>query len=482
MEPEATKPKHCEICRAPAALMPCSRCVFTKEMSLGRTRAQPRQKRPSQPLLLEDKYRLVAEVGRGGMGTVFKAIDESLDREVAIKFLLPEIQRIPDMVDRFRKEAKAMAAINHENVVKIFSHGRWGRADFLVTEFIEGETLEDTIEAAFQRRTYIEVDRALYMIDQAAAGLSAIHRAGVVHRDVKPGNVMVHEETDRVVIMDFGIGHRPETDKKLKTILPGGTPAYMAPEIIEGGRIDPTKEYLADVYALGVTAFETFTGQLPFDGDNWVKVLQDHLITPPPRPSELRPDLPRDLDEVVIRAMAKEPPQRFQSAAAFRYALLPFLIDYGVVKPQSGMFLPRTVVKETPKSVCEGLLVVVSSADSAFRDLVWKTAKEVTPECQVLSANNNAFAMELLDGRAQKVLIASLDDPRLNGIELAAELLANEDRAGTHLVIAAPSFSASERSLLKRLKVDKLIELPVEPESLNLAFQSLFTRACEQAR
>lgn len=304
---------HCEVCRAPQAAMPCSRCALPPPSPQSRSR-QGVQQRSVEPIVLDGKYQLLEEIGRGGMGTVFRALDTTLDRIVAVKFLLPELQAKRDVVKLFRREAQAMASINNKNVVRVYSFGRYGSADFLVTEFIDGLTLEQMIDAAYGRKTLIATSDVVGILAKAAAGLAAIHRAGVVHRDIKSGNVMVEDSTGRVLIMDFGLGQKIDLTAKESIVAPRGTPAYMAPEIIRSQRVEPVKEYLADIYAFGIMAYELGTNALPFDGDNWIEVLEKHLEQPPPRLMEIRRDIPGALDVVVAKCLEKDPALRFQSA------------------------------------------------------------------------------------------------------------------------------------------------------------------------
>jgi serine/threonine-protein kinase len=267
-----------------------------------------------EPIKLDGKYRLLEELGRGGMGTVFRARDESLDRDVAVKFLLPELQSKPDVVELFRREARAMASINNKNVVRVYSFGRYGAADFMVTEYIDGPTPEQVIDAAYGRKMLLSLRDIVDALGKAAMGLSAIHKAGVVHRDIKSGNVMVENSTDRVLIMDFGLGQKIDGGAKASMVAPRGTPAVMAPEIIASQHVEPAKEYLADIYAFGVLAYELCTNTLPFDGDTWVEVLEKHLEMIPPSIAERRDDLPAELSDMVARCLEKNPDDRYRSA------------------------------------------------------------------------------------------------------------------------------------------------------------------------
>ncbi len=316
----------CELCQAPSSLAPCPRCPP------GAREAAPLQPfasaaSGSSGLLLEGKYRLLEEVGRGGMGTVFRAHDESLDRVVAVKFLLPELQEEPAMVERFRREARASASIEHRNVIRIYEVGVHGSTDFLVAEYLEGGTLDRHISRAQARGELVPLPEALWILEQTCAGLEAVHGAGVVHRDLKPGNLMLDADGRRVVIMDFGIGRRYAPGDVKGTLAPVGTPAYMAPEIIVGAERGLAGESAADLYSFGVTAFELLTLELPFASGSWVEILHQHIVEAPPRLSARRPDLPEALERIVLRCLEKRPEDRFGSAEDVRRALLPLLRD-----------------------------------------------------------------------------------------------------------------------------------------------------------
>jgi eukaryotic-like serine/threonine-protein kinase len=320
VEPKKLK-NHCEVCRAPEACTPCARCRLRPPDAAELLASAAEENRPNA-IVLEGKYRLLDEIGRGGMGTVFRAVDESLNRVVAVKFLLPELQEVPLAVEWFRKEAQALAQVRHHNVLRLYTYGRHGTAHFFVTEYIDGQSGEDIVQTCRQRGEHLPLRRAVALLDQACAGLHAIHRAGVIHRDVKPGNIMVEAYSERVVIMDFGLGRMAGSGGVAGPAkVGGGTPAYMAPELLDGQKQDPARAHLADVYALGVTAFEVLTLSLPFTGEHFADILVQHLDAQPPLPSSRRPGLPAALDEVVLRCLAKDPAARPASAEQVRLAL-----------------------------------------------------------------------------------------------------------------------------------------------------------------
>ena len=255
------------------------------------------------------------------MGTVFRAHDDSLERVVAVKFLLPELQAEESLVERFRREAQAMASVRHQNVLQIFSFGRYGSANFFIMEYVDGLTTEDLLRHAIDRREHLPLKLTLEILEQAASGLSAVHKAGVVHRDVKPANIMYEEDSKRAVIMDFGIGKRYLSTDLRRTQSPSGTPAYMAPEVVSGKEISAEEDHLSDIYAFGVTAFELLTGCLPFDAENWVDLCVKHVTQDPPAPSSRRSRLPKEIDDIVLKCLEKLPQARYESCAQLRDAL-----------------------------------------------------------------------------------------------------------------------------------------------------------------
>jgi serine/threonine protein kinase len=464
------KQKFCDICRAPAALMPCSRCVLP-----GPTRSDQsspdRQQRPTRPILLEGKYRLQEELGRGGMGTVFRAFDEVLERPVAIKFLLPEIQALPTAVERFRREARAMASINDQNVVKVFSFGRYGEADFIVTEFVDGPTVEEMIDSRFRRGERVPLSQAFDILLQAARGLAAIHSAGVVHRDIKPGNIMFEPTSGRALIMDFGIGRRITREVEMAMVAPGGTPAYMAPEIIASREVNTLQEHLIDIYALGVSAFELLTGRLPFDGDTWIEVLEKHLEVSPPRPSVFRVELPSEVDEIILACLRKSPSERLQSAEAFREALRPLAVAIAEGKtsgPPSSARRRRQRRSTAPDG--RPLHVVVADRDLLFRDAVFQLVREMV-SCPISSAEVADRALLDRDPQGLSVFISSLHDKSLNGLELAAMLGAELDRRDAALILTAERVTPGERALLARLGAVQVVAKPLVRQEMREAFE-----------
>jgi serine/threonine protein kinase len=260
------------------------------------------------------RYQILARLGAGAFGTVYRAYDPQLDRDVALKLLNPDAVSSPQAVERFQREARAAAKMLHPNIVPVHDAGSHGGAFYIASAFIAGRTLGDLIpEGGMEPR------RAVAFAAQLLAALAYAHGQGVLHRDVKPGNVLVDGQ-DRLYLTDFGLaGWLAEEQTRLTR--PGtvmGTPAYMAPEQAAGdtGLVGPA----ADLYSAGVVLYELLTGRLPFEGPAAV-VIYHAVNTPPKPPSRHRPGLEPRLDAVCLRAMAKRPEDRYADCRAFLAAL-----------------------------------------------------------------------------------------------------------------------------------------------------------------
>jgi serine/threonine-protein kinase len=256
------------------------------------------------------KYRIVEQIGRGGMGTVYKAVDETLDRKVAIKLLNAD-HIAQDAVERFRREAVTLAKLNHGRIGAIHELTRDGHDLLMVMEFLEGETFEKLIE-----REPLPVPHAVTLCAQVLDALQYAHAAGVVHRDLKPANVMV-TPSGNVKVMDFGIARVQGSEHLTTNGYMVGTPAYMSPEQVRGEEVDPRM----DLYSVAVVLYRLVTQHLPFTGDTAIAMIHSQLNNPPTPPQQFRPDIPAWLVAVIERGLAKKPADRFQTAADFRAAL-----------------------------------------------------------------------------------------------------------------------------------------------------------------
>jgi serine/threonine protein kinase len=258
------------------------------------------------------KYRVVSRLGRGGMGTVYKAVDETLDREVAIKCLNHDLGD-QDVLKRFRAEAMTLARLNHPNIATLFEFSEHDGHLLMVMEFVRGETLE----GLSQRLGPLPVDQAAQLCSQVLDALAHAHRAGIVHRDLKPANLML-ADSGLTKVMDFGLARMAGTEHLTNDGFMVGTPAYMAPEQVLAHEIDGR----ADLYAMGVVLFRLLTTKLPFTADSGIAMAQKQLHDQPTPVRQFRTELPAECDAIFGRALAKAPHDRFQTAEDFRAALV----------------------------------------------------------------------------------------------------------------------------------------------------------------
>ena len=263
----------------------------------------------SMPGTAVGKYRITGSLGRGASGIVYKAVDESLGRNVALKILNQALAE-SDKCKRFHNEAAVLASLNHPGIATIYDRFTSGTELVMVMELVRGETLEQLCD----RVGPLSLDRAAYVTDQILSALEHAHRAGIIHRDLKPANIMLTEQG--IKIMDFGVARVRGADRAVENHIVG-TPAYMAPEQALGENVGEA----ADLYSVGVMFYRVLTGALPFAADTPVGMLQQQISQAPTPIWRHRSDLPAWCDTIVTQALAKSPAARFQSAGAFRVAL-----------------------------------------------------------------------------------------------------------------------------------------------------------------
>ncbi len=260
-------------------------------------------------------YQLLSLLGVGGMAEIYRAHDPRLDREVAIKVLPLDLARQPGLLERFRREARVVARLDHPNIMPIYDFGEEDGVLYVVMPLIEGGTLRDRIA----RHGACPLREAAPILYQVALALYEAHQHGLVHRDVKPANILIASD-ERAVLADFGIACALAEQREKGITQAGmgiGTAEYMAPEQACGEPVD----HRADVYALGVVLFQALTGRVPFHATDAFSTAYMQVHEPPPAPRSINPTIPESVEEVILRALAKDPAQRFQSAAAFAVAL-----------------------------------------------------------------------------------------------------------------------------------------------------------------
>ena len=258
------------------------------------------------PHVLLDRYEVGRLLGAGGMAEVFEGRDRLLARRVAIKVLQAQFARDPSFLIRFKREAQAAASLSHPNIVGVYDTGSEDGTHFIVMEYVDGRTLKDVIRA--EGPLYPE--RAAEITGDVCSALAAAHARGLIHRDIKPGNVMLTPE-GKVKVMDFGIARATTSETITQTAAVVGTAQYISPEQAQGQTVD----YRSDLYSVGCCLYEMLTGTVPFTGATPVAIAYRHVREDPTPPRMLNPDVPRPLEAICLKAMAKLPDNRYQTAA-----------------------------------------------------------------------------------------------------------------------------------------------------------------------
>jgi predicted Ser/Thr protein kinase len=255
------------------------------------------------------KYRIVEHLGRGGMAEVYKAYQPSLDRYVALKLMHAFLAADQDFIARFEREAKNVAVLRHPNIVQVYDFDVQNGTPYMVMEYIEGGTLKSHLEDLARQGQHLATPEAIHVVEEVGKALAYAHSHQMIHRDVKPANVLL-ETGGRVILTDFGIAKILTGPSYTVTGATIGTPAYMSPE--QG--LGRPGDHRSDIYALGVMLYQLATGQLPYEADTPLAVMLKHVNEPLPLPRTFQPDMPEGLERIILKAMAKNPDDRFQSA------------------------------------------------------------------------------------------------------------------------------------------------------------------------
>lgn len=266
--------------------------------------------------LLNNRYQLLQPIGSGGMAVVYKAIDQMLERSVAVKILREDYSSDEEFRERFKQEAKAAANLSHPNIVTVYDFGLDNDRVFIVIEFIDGTDLKSLI----QKTGRFSVEDAVGLMAQACAGVGYAHRAGLIHCDIKPHNMLVSND-NRLKVTDFGIARALATihpDEKSDVVW--GSPHYFSPEQAGGSAPSPA----SDVYSLGVILYEMLTGKLPFEARDSTELAKLHRVEIPVPPRRINPDIPEALEDITIKVLSKEPSARYRTADQLGRVLLSF--------------------------------------------------------------------------------------------------------------------------------------------------------------
>ena len=279
-------------------------------LSLDAVSAQAGGPDSARGALFANRYEVLGTVGRGGMGVVYRARDRQLDEVVALKVVRSEVMKEdPTLLDRFKQEIKLARRITHRNILRTHDFGETQGTPYISMEYLEGVTLKDLL----RNKGALPLGVGLRIAKQMCQGLEAAHQQGVVHRDIKPQNILILPESGETKIMDFGIARVSEMDAGASGLTTAGTvmgtPDYIPPEQAQGNPAD----FRSDIYSLGVVLFEIFTGRMPFSGDSVMAVVLSHIQKPPPAPRSVNPKIPPDLEAIILRCLEKQPDRRYQS-------------------------------------------------------------------------------------------------------------------------------------------------------------------------
>jgi serine/threonine protein kinase/Tfp pilus assembly protein PilF len=275
--------------------------------------------------LFAERYEILEELGKGGMGEVYKVKDTKLNEEMALKVLKPEIAADKGTIERFKNELKLARKIAHRNVCKMYDLNEEKEIPYITMEYVKGEDLKSLIKT----KGKLSIDEATKIAQQVCSGLAEAHDLGIVHRDLKPQNIMI-DKKDTAKIMDFGIARSMEAPGVTQTGMIVGTPDYMSPEQVEGKEVDQR----SDLYALGVILFEMTTGRLPFEGETAISVALKHKTEIPPSPSDINSEISGNFNRLILRCLEKDPEKRFQSTEELLSGLTKLDQTISSIEPQ----------------------------------------------------------------------------------------------------------------------------------------------------
>ncbi len=409
-------------------------------------------------VVIDRRYALMEELGRGAMGVVYMAHDIGLNRSVALKILSGD--EADDDAELFQREATAVASIRSDHVVQVYAFGTHDGAHFLAMEHVEGSSLEAILAEHARTNDRIPVARAVTILAQVARGLTAVHAAGVVHRDVKPANIVVEERSGRPVLIDFGLALRhAETPAEYAA---AGTPHYMAPEQITASTPGDLARLAAptDVYALGCVAFELLCGRPPFEAPTVVRILQQHIVASPTPPSKIRPGLAA-FDPVIERALAKDPAQRHASCSDFATALEDAFRTFASPGPT---LPPPPSLDGVPSRSERGPLrvLIVDDDEIILKMCALCASKAFGPDAvEIVTASSGPDALAAAEVQMPDILLLDYAMPKLDGLETLSRLRAMPRGTRARVIVISASANELPRWKFTVLGVNDFVAKPV---------------------
>lgn len=403
--------------------------------------------------LLDGVYEIMQLLGRGGMGEVFEAHDHLLNRRVAIKAAWPNPLTPP-----LRNEARALAAFQHLSLVSVHTLGEHRGIDYLVMERVYGVSLTQHAATRWGSGEQFSPAEVVQILLPAAEGLSVVHRAGLVHRDVKPDNVML-TPAHRVVLMDFGLV-LPEFDVNGQQRV-AGSPPYMAPEAMLNTATTGSG-HLVDIFGLGVVAYELLTGKRPFGGATIREVVASHQGAPPMQLAELRPDCPPELCQVVDEMLSADPQVRIQSAEAVAWQLRAIRDE----RPRSG-----SPVVTTPK----GPSVLIVDDDVDLAKILTFYVRQIVGTSEIRVAHDGEEALVEVQNAEPDVMLLDLHMPRMNGVELCMQLKGEGLAENCSIISVSAGAQEHDVQLLHQLGIHHFVE---KGSNLRERLRTVFVEAC----
>ena len=422
-------------------------------------------------LVVDGRYRVDSELGRGGMGIVYLATDMGLCRSVALKVISPEWGRDREWTMALQKEAVALASIRSQHVVQVYAFGRHQESHFFAMEYVRGRSLRQILAEHRRHNATIPLHRALTIVARLAEGLDAVHAAGLVHRDVKPDNIVIEEDTGRPVLVDFGLAVPSAT---LTATFEGGTPNYMAPEqswfAPTGSVITPR----TDVYALGCIAFEMLSGRVPFDEVNPHRVARAHAMKPVPAISSVRADLVV-FDSVLRRALSKDPSERQEACIALASALA----SAGEIQQRKDRIVSLELPPPSIDAISGAHRVLVVDDDPSFLKFATRAVQLAFygMPLRITAIDSGAAALARAAREPPDLVLLDFDMPGLDGLDTLSRLRALPHGARARVVVLSGKVGDEDRWRFSVLGVNDFVSKPIDLEHLVESITALTVRA-----
>jgi serine/threonine-protein kinase len=475
----------------------CGHAPITPDAPCERCGAGQPEEGPT--LVVDGRYVVESVVGHGGMGIVYLAADTGLGRSVALKMIAPRWGSDDAVVTGFQREAKALASIRSQYVVQVHAFGTHERSYFFAMEYVRGRTLRSILGEHREHGDTIPLHRSLTILHRIAQGIDAVHAAGIVHRDVKPSNIVIEEDTGRPVLVDFGLA-APSADPAAALAM--GTPQYMAPEQAGVGVPGAVVSPRTDVYSLGIVAFEMLCGQLPFNSKDLAQLMRQHARKIPPALSSIRRNL-APFDKVLARALAKDPEERYPTCTAFAEVLaaagerwitstLPTLPPPAAADRLTDLPAPPrvpsvdgTAPRQPEDRPFYALVVDDSRVFRRFTVQATQLAlfrRNKSLRVVVEGASSGAEALERARAEVPDLILLDFDMPGLDGVDTLSRLRDLPGGGRARVVVLSGRVGATDRWRFAVLGVNDFVAKPIDFRQLVDRIEAIARRFEETGR